>query len=64
LNDGSFKTQFKRADRSDALFALVLGQDEILNDQVTVKFLRNDDNQLTLARNEVGKWIQGYIKAL
>ncbi len=64
LNDGSFKTQFKRADRSDALFALVLGQDEILNDQVTVKFLRNGDNQLTLARNEVGKWIQGYIKAL
>jgi histidyl-tRNA synthetase len=64
LNDGSFKTQFQRADRSNALFALVLGQDEILNDQVTVKFLRNGENQLTLARNEVGKWIQGYIKAL
>lgn len=64
LNDGSFKTQFKRADRSGALFALVLGQDEILNDRVTVKFLRNGEQQLTLGRNEVGNWIQGYIKAL
>ena len=37
------RAQFKRADRSDALFALVLGEDEILNGQVTVKFLRSGE---------------------
>jgi len=31
LNGGSFKTQFKRADRSGALLALVLGEDEMRN---------------------------------
>jgi histidyl-tRNA synthetase len=64
LNGGSFKTQFKRADRSGALFALVLGEEEILKGQVTVKFLRGGDEQLVLGRDEVGTWIRSYIEAL
>ncbi len=64
LNGGSFKTQFKRADRSEALFALVLGEEEVLKGQVAVKFLRSDDEQLSLDRDEVGNWIKRYIKAL
>ena len=64
LNGGSFKAQFKRADRSDALFALVLGEDEILNQQVTIKFLRSTDKQITLGLDEVGNWIQSYIESL
>jgi len=64
LNGGSFKTQFKRADRSGALFALVLGEEEILKGQVTVKFLRGGDKQLVLGRDEVGTWIRSYIEAL
>jgi histidyl-tRNA synthetase len=46
LNAGSFKAQFKRADRSGALLALVLGEDEIRNEQITVKFLRSGDAQI------------------
>jgi len=64
LNDGSFKTQFKRADRSDALFALVLGEDEILNGKVAIKFLRSGEDQLNLNRDEVGDWIRSYIEDL
>jgi histidyl-tRNA synthetase len=64
LNGGSFKTQFKRADRSDALFALVLGEEEIAKGQVAVKFLRSGEDQLSLDRTEVGKWVQRYIEAL
>ena len=64
LNGGSFKTQFRRADRSDALFALVLGEDEILNGRVTVKFLRSGEQQLSLARDEVGSWIRRFIETL
>ena len=64
LNGGSFKSQFKRADRSDALFALVLGEDEILGGQVAIKFLRSDEEQLKLGRDEIANWIRRYIKAL
>jgi len=64
LNGGSFKAQFKRADRSNALFALVLGEDEILNGKVAIKFLRSGEDQLYLDRNELENWILNYIKTL
>lgn len=64
LNGGSFKAQFKRADRSGALLALVLGEDEIRNDQVAVKFLRSSETQLNLARDETGDWIRNYIDSI
>lgn len=37
--DGSFKKQFKRADRAGALFALVLGEDELRDNTVVLKNL-------------------------
>ncbi len=64
LNGGSFKSQFKRADRSGALIALVLGEDEILKGQVTVKFLRNNEDQLVLNRDVAANWIRSYIETL
>ncbi len=39
LGGGSFKTQFKRADKSGAEFALVLGDDEVARGVVAVKAL-------------------------
>ena len=45
-------------------FALVLGEDEVLNNQVTVKFLRSNEEQLKLGRKEVVNWIRSYIEAL
>jgi len=64
LNGGSFKTQFKRADRSGAYFALVLGEDEIRNGKITVKFLRSGDDQLTIDRNQAGDWIRSYVDSI
>ncbi len=40
LGGGNFKTQFKRADKSGARFALVLGDDEVVRGVVAVKDLR------------------------
>lgn len=37
---GSFKSQFKRADKSGASVAVVLGEDEVARQVATVKFLR------------------------
>jgi histidyl-tRNA synthetase len=45
LGGGSFKTQFKRADKSGALFALVLGNDEAARGVVAVKALRQESVQ-------------------
>ena len=64
LNGGSFKAQFKRADRSNAILALVLGEDEILNGQVTVKFLRSGEEQLKMSRDEALVWIRSFVEAL
>jgi len=64
LNGGSFKAQFKRADRSGAYLALVLGEDEIAKGQVAVKFLRANEQQLSLDRDQVGGWIREYIDSI
>lgn len=42
---GSFKNQFKRADKSGASIALVLGEDEVAQQVATIKFLRNESEQ-------------------
>lgn len=46
---GSFKSQLKKADKSGALFALVLGEDELNQQVVGVKPLRGDAPQQTIA---------------
>lgn len=45
---GSLKNQFKRADRSGAHYALVLGEAELASDQIGVKPLRCGDPQQAL----------------
>lgn len=42
---GSFKSQFKRADKSGAKFALILGDDELENQQIGIKYLREEKEQ-------------------
>jgi histidyl-tRNA synthetase len=50
---GSFKSQFKRADRSGADFALVIGDDEAAQHQVVIKPLRSNAAQETVAQQEI-----------
>lgn len=46
---GSFKSQFKKADKSGARFALVLGEDEVKNGVVSLKWLREEKEQQVMA---------------
>ena len=41
---GNFKRQFKRADKTGARAAVILGNDEIARGSVTIKDLRNKDS--------------------
>ena len=50
---GSFKSQFKKADKSGARFALVLGQDEVEKGTVSIKWLREEREQQSLGQSEV-----------
>ncbi|EDM68083.1 MAG: histidine--tRNA ligase [Moritella sp.] len=50
---GNFKKQLKRADQNGAKVALILGSDEIENQQVTVKDLTGKTQQQTIAVTEL-----------
>lgn len=55
---GSFKSQFKRADKSGARFALVLGEDEVKNGTISLKWLREEHEQQTLAQADVAAFMK------
>ncbi len=57
---GSFKSQLKKADKSGASVALILGEDEAANDCVVVKYLREDKPQQSLARGELAAVLKDY----
>ena len=50
---GNFKNQLKKADKSTADLALILGEDEVAKAVVTVKFLREDLPQQIISLNEI-----------
>lgn len=50
---GSFKSQFKKADKSGALFALILGEDEAAAEQVGIKPLRSFAQQENIAWHDL-----------
>jgi len=58
---GSFKSQFKRADKSKAVLALIIGEEEFRNNTVSIKFLREDRPQETIAVNELGSFVNKLI---
>ena len=58
---GSFKSQFKRADRSGAAFALVMGEDEVAQQRVLLKPLRERSEQESLSQQDVPARLQGLL---
>lgn len=50
---GGFKSQFKKADRSGASHALILGDDELARQQIAIKPLRDDSEQQNLAQEQL-----------
>jgi histidyl-tRNA synthetase len=61
LGGGNFKAQFRRADRSGAALALVLGEDELARGAVQLKPLREGagsalEAPLATAAEVVGNW--------
>lgn len=60
---GSFKNQFKKADRSGALFALVLGEDELAREVVGFKPLRGQGEQQDIAWDALADHLASALQA-
>ena len=54
---GSFKSQMKKADASGARFALIIGEDEVRADSVSVKSLRSAAEQASVPRDSVAAFL-------
>lgn len=59
---GSFKSQFKRADKSGAAWALILGDDEMAANKIAVKDLRGDSEQQNIEQSELANWLQTVVE--
>jgi len=53
LGSGSFKSQLKRADKSNAEYALILGEQEIADRRAGLKPLRSTEDQSSVAFDEL-----------
>ena len=62
LGGGSFKSQLKRADKSNARFALVLGEQELTEGRIGLKPLRSDEEQTSVMLDEVAEVLAGRLR--
>jgi histidyl-tRNA synthetase len=63
LGGGGFKSQFKRADRSGADLALILGEEELQQAAVSVKHLRLDAEQERIPLDSLVRWLSDWLRA-
>ena len=59
---GSFKSQFKKADRSGAKVALILGESECEQGTVGIKPLREEIEQLQVTRDGLVAWLNDNLQ--
>ena len=58
---GSFKSQFKKADKSCARFALVLGAEEVENQEITLKNMRVSEPQQKIRQADLADTLRGLL---
>jgi histidyl-tRNA synthetase len=58
LGGGSFKSQMKRADKSSAAYALILGEQELSQNRIGLKPLRSGDEQESIGLDNLAAVLQ------
>ena len=58
---GGFKSQFKKADKSGARIALILGIDEMNDQTISVKDLHTEVEQVNLPQQELKQYLNDYL---
>ncbi|MDP5053390.1 MAG: histidine--tRNA ligase [Congregibacter sp.] len=64
LGGGSFRSQMKKADRSGAALALLWGEDEVAAGEVTVKPLRDGQDQLRVPLASLAGTVTGLLEQM
>lgn len=59
LLEAGFKSQFKKADKSGARLACIIAEDELRQNSITIKYLREEKPQLTLSFDECLNYLKG-----
>ncbi|WP_232004070.1 histidine--tRNA ligase [Legionella jordanis] len=59
---GSFKSQFKKADKSGAHLALILGEDEVRESKIGIKNLRKHEDQVTIQQVDLIQYLHNYLE--
>jgi histidyl-tRNA synthetase len=59
---GSFKSQFKKADKSGAKLALIFGEQELIDKTVSIKNLRETGEQITVPQHEIEPILTQYLQ--
>ena len=59
--NGSIKSQFKKADKSGAQIALILAEDEMKKDQVSIKFLRSESSQASIKWSDIANFLRARL---
>lgn len=62
LGGGSFKSQMKRADKSGAEFALILGEQELADGCIGIKPLRSTEEQTSVALDELAVTLERKLR--
>ena len=63
LGGGSFKSQLKRADKSNAAYALLLGERELSENRIGIKPLRSAEEQESVALDDLAATLSGKLSA-
>jgi histidyl-tRNA synthetase len=58
---GSFKSQFKKADKSGAAYAIIIGDDEAQRGDVALKSLRVEQEQITLNHDDLIDQLKSHL---
>lgn len=58
---GGFKSQFKKADKSGARFAFILGDDELAQQQISIKDLRLGEEQIMLPQDQLVNFLKSKL---
>ena len=58
---GSFKSQMRKADKSGARIALILGEAEVEANTLGVKFLREDNQQIDIAQSDLAETLANIL---
>ena len=55
MGGGSFKSQLKRADKSNSNYAIIIGLDELRNDYLSLKSLRRNQEQVKIPFSKINE---------